>query len=155
MLYEVITARRALKNRRDGNFSSAVMALSVAFLFLPLAVTVFYSFNEAKGMVWTGFSFRWYEKLFLDSDKLWSSFANSVIIAFSSAFFATVLGTLASIGINWYRFPGKTYIQTVSFLPMVLPEVIIGISMLIFFSAVNLPLGMLTIFIAHTSYNFV
>lgn len=145
-------ARRALKNRRDGNLSTTIMALSVAFLFLPLAVTVFYSFNEAKGMVWTGFSFRWYEKLFLDSEKLWTSFGNSIVIAFTSAVVATILGTLASIGINWYRFPGKIYIQTVSFLPMVLPEVIIGISMLIFFSAVNLPLGMLTIFIAHATF---
>jgi len=145
-------ARRALRNRRDGTFSTTMMALAVAFLFLPLAVIVFYSFNEAKGMVWTGFSFRWYEKLFLDSEKLWTSFGNSVIIAFTSAFVATVIGTLASIGINWYRFPGRAYIQTVSFLPMVLPEVIIGISMLIFFSAVNLPLGMVTIFIAHTTF---
>lgn len=145
-------ARRALRNRQDGTLSSTVMALAVAFLFLPLGVTVFYSFNAAKGMVWDGFSIRWYEKLFLDSDKLWTSFGNSIIIAFTSALMATVVGTLASIGLNWYKFPGKTYIQTLSFLPMVLPEVIIGISMLIFFSAVNLPLGMLTIFIAHTTF---
>lgn len=145
-------ARRALRNRQDGQLSSTVMALTVAFLFLPLAVTVFYSFNSAKGMVWDGFSLKWYEKLFLDSDKLWTSFGNSIVIAFTSALMATVVGTLASIGLNWYKFPGKTYIQTLSFLPMVLPEVIIGISMLIFFSAVNLPLGMLTIFIAHTTF---
>lgn len=145
-------ARRALQNRPRISLSNSVMALCVLFLFLPLAVIVVFSFNRAKGMVWTGFSFGWYEKLFLDSEKLWSSFTNSLIIALSSAGTATVLGTLAAIGVNWYRFRFRVYIQTISFLPMILPEVILGISMLIFFSAVNLPLGMLTIYIAHTSF---
>jgi spermidine/putrescine transport system permease protein len=145
-------ARRAYQNKTHVSLSGTVMALSVAFLFLPLAVIVFYSFNKAKGMVWTGFSLGWYERLFLGSEKLWTSFGNSLIIAFTSAFVSTVLGTLAAIGVNWYRFKLRTYIQTISFLPMVLPEVIIGISMLIFFSAVNIPLGMLTIFIAHTTF---
>lgn len=145
-------ARRAYQNKAHISLSSTVMALSVAFLFVPLAVIVFYSFNAAKGMVWTGFSLGWYERLFMGSEKLWTSFGNSLIIAFASAFIATVLGTLASIGVNWYRFRFRAYIQTISFLPMVLPEVIIGISMLIFFSAVNVPLGMMTIFIAHTTF---
>lgn len=145
-------ARRAFQSKNRISLSNTVMTLSVLFLFLPLTVIVVYSFNRAKGMVWTGFSLGWYKKLFLDSDKLWSSFGNSLIIAFSSSLVATVLGTLASIGVNWYRFKARVYIQTVSFLPMVLPEVIIGISMLIFFSAVNVPLGMITIFIAHTTF---
>jgi len=145
-------ARRAFQNMNHLSLSNTVMTLSVIFLFLPLAVIVFYSFNKAKGMVWSGFSLQWYSRLFMNSTKLWDSFGNSLIIAFASAFVATVLGTLASIGVNWYRFRGRGYIQTISFLPMVLPEVIIGISMLIFFSAVNVPLGMLTIFIAHTTF---
>ena len=145
-------ARRAYQNKKRVSLSTTVMAVSVAFLFLPLAVIVFYSFNRAKGMVWTGFSLGWYERLFMGSEKLWTSFGNSLVIAFASAFVSTVLGTLASIGVNWYRFRFRAYIQTISFLPMVLPEVIIGISMLIFFSAVNIPLGMLTIFIAHTTF---
>lgn len=145
-------ARRALLDRTRWSLSHTVLTLAVIFLFLPLFVTVVYSFNKAKGMAWSGFSLGWYEKLFFNSDKLWTSFGNSFIIAFSSAFVATVLGTLAAIGVNWYKFIGRTYIQTISFLPMVLPEVIIGISMLIFFSAINVPLGMLTIFIAHTTF---
>lgn len=145
-------ARRAMQNHAKHSLSQTMLAVCVAFLFLPLLVIVVYSFNKAKGMVWTGFSLGWYHKLFFGSEKLWSSFGNSLIIAFSASFVATVLGTLAAIGVNWYRFRGRLYIQTISFLPMVLPEVIIGISMLIFFSAVNLPLGMLTIFIAHTTF---
>jgi spermidine/putrescine transport system permease protein len=145
-------ARRAIQNKPPLSLSHTVLTLGIIFLFLPLVVTVIYSFNKAKGMVWTGFSFGWYQKLFFGSEKLWTSFGNSFIIAFTSAFVATVLGTLAAIGVNWYRFLGRTYVQTISFLPMVLPEVIIGISMLIFFSAINIPLGMLTIFIAHTTF---
>ncbi len=145
-------ARRALQNKNHVSLSNTVLTVCLVFLFLPLLVIVVYSFNKAKGMVWTGFSLGWYEKLFMGSTKLWTSFGNSLIIAFASAFVSTVLGTLAAIGVNWYRFLGRTYIQTVSFLPMVLPEVIIGISMLIFFSAVNVPLGMITIFIAHTTF---
>lgn len=64
-----------------------------------------------------------------------------------------MLGSLAAIGIKWYRFKGRSYITTVSYLPMVLPEVIIGISMLIFFSAVKIRLGLFTIFVAHTTFN--
>ena len=145
-------AKRAYQNKNPVSLSHTVLTVAVVFLFLPLVVIVVYSFNSAKGMVWSGFSLGWYQKLLFGSDKLWSSFGNSLIIAFSSAFFATVLGTLAAIGVNWYRFRGRLYIQTISFLPMVLPEVIIGISMLIFFSAINIPLGMLTIFIAHTTF---
>lgn len=145
-------ARRALQNKNHLSLSNTVLVFSLVFLFLPLVVIVVYSFNKAKGMVWTGFSFGWYETLFFRSTKLWTSFNNSLIIAFASAFVATVLGTLAAIGVNWYRFKGRNYIQAISFLPMVLPEVIIGISMLIFFSAVNVPLGMATIFIAHTTF---
>ena len=144
-------AKRAYQNKNRVSLSNTVLTVAVVFLFLPLAVIVIYSFNSAKGMVWSGFSLGWYQKLFFGSDKLWSSFGNSLIIAFSSAFFSTVLGTLAAIGVNWYRFRGRLYIQTISFLPMVLPEVIIGISMLIFFSAINIPLGMITIFVAHTT----
>lgn len=145
-------AIRAMQNNNHRSLSNTVMTTALVFLFLPLLVIVVYSFNKAKGMAWTGFSLIWYQKLFFSSTKLWTSFGNSLIIAFASAFAATALGTLAAIGVNWYRFKGRTYIQTISFLPMVLPEVIIGISMLIFFSSVNVPLGMVTILIAHTTF---
>ncbi len=77
---------------------------------------------------------------------------NSLVVAITSGIVATILGTLASIGVSWYKFIGKSYIQTVSFLPMVLPEVIMGISLLIFFSGVKMSLGLFTIFIAHTTF---
>ncbi|MBP5441707.1 MAG: ABC transporter permease [Treponema sp.] len=134
------------------SFSKTVLALSLLFLFIPLFVIIFYSFNASKDTNFTGFSFVWYEKLIMDSDDLWSSLWNSLIIAFTSSATATVLGTLAAIGITWYKFFGKGYIQSISFLPMVLPEVIMGISLLIFFSGIKMSLGLLTIYIAHTTF---
>ncbi len=134
------------------SFSKTVLALSLLFLFIPLFVIIFYSFNESKDTNFTGFSFVWYEKLIMDSGDLWSSLWNSLIIAFTSSATATVLGTLAAIGITWYKFFGKGYIQSISFLPMVLPEVIMGISLLIFFSGIKMSLGLLTIYIAHTTF---
>ena len=135
------------------SFSYMMLGIVIIFLFIPLFVVVAYSFNSTKGMEWDHASLIWYEKLIFDSPSLWAAFKNSLIIALTSSVTATILGTLASIGIKWYRFHGKSYITTISYLPMVLPEVIIGISMLIFFSAVKIRLGMFTIFVAHTTFN--
>ena len=127
-------AKRSWKKRAVSfGFSNATLALTLVFLFLPLFVIVFYSFNEAKDTTWTKFSLVWYEKLVFGSSDLWASLWNSVFVAVVSSLVATVLGTLAAIGITWYKFRGKNYIQTTSFLPMVLPEVIMGVSLLIFF----------------------
>jgi spermidine/putrescine transport system permease protein len=144
-------AKRAFKTQVS--FSQTMFILTIVFLFLPLLVLVLYSFNESKGMRWTGFSFVWYEQLFLHSRDLWRAFWNSILIAITSAGTATVLGTFGAIGVNWYRFKLRGYIQTISFLPMILPEIIIGVSLALFFAGVKLPLGLLTIFIAHTTFN--
>jgi len=151
-VYKVSKAQVFKDHRRFG-FSNSILVLTILFLFTPLIVVVVYSFNSSKGMMWTGFSLKWYSALLFDSHELWRAFLNSFIIAISSSLVATILASLAAIGIKWYSFKGRKFIQTLSFLPMVLPEVIIGISMLIFFSAIRLPLGMISIFIAHTTFN--
>ena len=144
---------QVFRDHRRFGFSNIALVLVILFLFMPLFVVVTYSFNASKGMSWTGFSLKWYVKLIFDSPELWRAFGNSIIIALTSSAVATVLASLAAVGIKWYSFKGRNYIQTLSFLPMVLPEVIIGISMLIFFTAVRVPLGMFTIFVAHTTFN--
>ncbi|MCL2066865.1 MAG: ABC transporter permease [Treponema sp.] len=143
-------ARRAY--RRQFSFSQTVFWVAIIFLFMPLVVLIFYSFNSSTSMNWTGFSLRWYSQL-LRSRELWWAFRNSIIIAISSAAAATVIGTIGAIGINWYRFKLRAYVQTISFLPMILPEIIIGVSLSIFFAGIGLPLGLFTIFVAHTTFN--
>ncbi len=146
-------ARKNWKNRqRNFSFSKTVLYLTLLFLFIPLFVIIIYSFNEGKSAEFTRPSLIWYRQLVTGSGDLWRSLLNSVIVALSSAFVSTVLGTAASIGVNWYSFRGKKFINTITYLPMVLPEVIVGISMLIFFSGIRLPLGLFTIFAAHTTF---
>jgi spermidine/putrescine transport system permease protein len=143
-------AKRAY--RKKVSFSKTVFIVTMVFLFLPLFILIIYSFNDSMSMRWTGFSLRWYERLFSERG-LWRSFWNSMIIAFSSAISATVIGTLGAIGINWYKFKLRGYVQTISFLPMILPEIIIGVSLAIFFAGAGIPLGLFTIFVAHTTFN--
>jgi spermidine/putrescine transport system permease protein len=144
-------AKRAY--RRRFSFSQTIFIATIVFLFLPLMVLILYSFNSSKGMNWTGFSLVWYEQLFFRSRDLWRAFWNSAFVAVTSAATATVLGTAGAIGVNWYRFKLRNYIQVISFMPMILPEIIIGVSLSLFFAGVKLQLGLLTIFIAHTTFN--
>ncbi|MDR1574983.1 MAG: ABC transporter permease [Treponema sp.] len=146
-------ARHArLAYRRRFSLSQTVFIVTIVFLFLPLLVLILYSFNDSTGMHWNGFSLRWYGRL-LSSRELWRAFGNSFVIAVTSAATATVIGTIGAIGINWYRFKLRGYVQTISFLPMILPEIIIGVSLSIFFAGLGIPLGLLTIYIAHTTFN--
>jgi spermidine/putrescine transport system permease protein len=143
-------ARRA--SRRRFSLSQTVFIVTIVFLFLPLLVLILYSFNDSSGMNWTGFSLRWYGRL-IESRELWRAFGNSLIVALTSAATATALGTLGAIGVNWYRFKMRGYVQAVSFLPMILPEIIIGVSLSIFFAGLGIPLGLFTIYAAHTTFN--
>jgi spermidine/putrescine transport system permease protein len=142
-------ARRALF--KSFSFSNTVFVITLIFLFLPLVVLVVYSFNSSTSMTWTGFSFRWYQRL-LTERGLWIAFRNSIIIALTSAATATIIGTIGAIGVKWYKFKLRGYVQTISFLPMILPEIIIGVSLSIFFAGIGLPLGLFTIYIAHTTF---
>jgi spermidine/putrescine transport system permease protein len=145
-------ARRAY--RQHTSFSKMVFAGAIVFLFLPLLVLILYSFNGSKGMHWTGFSLRWYRELFsYQSRDLWRAFLRSAIIAFTSAVSATVIGAIGAIGVNWYRFRLRNYVQAIAFLPMILPEIIIGVSLSIFFAGINMQAGLINIYIAHTTFN--
>lgn len=134
-------------------FSPAVFTLVMIFLYLPLMILVIYSFNSSKTMNWSGFSLRWYYDLFFKSQSLWQSFMNSAIVAITSSTLSTIIGTLGAIGIYWYNFRFKKILQVASFLPLILPEIIIGVSLLIFFAGIKLKLGLFTIFLAHTTFN--
>jgi len=143
-------AKRAA--RKKFSFSQVVFFVTMIFLFLPLVILIVSSFNKSTGIRWTGFSLRWYQRLFSERE-LWRSFWNSIFIAASSALTATVIGTFGAIGINWHKFRLRNYVQTISFLPMILPEIIIGVSLSIFFAGAGISLGLFTIFVAHTTFN--
>ncbi|MBQ9239108.1 MAG: ABC transporter permease [Treponema sp.] len=146
-------AKKSWKRRgRPLTFSRITLALTVLFLFLPLIVIIFYSFNEGKSAAFTHLSLRWYRELLFNSRPLWEALLNSVIVAFASATVATILGALSSIGVMWFRFRGRSFIQTITYLPMVLPEVIVGVATLLFFNRMRIATGLFTIFAAHTTF---
>jgi spermidine/putrescine transport system permease protein len=144
-----VLVRSHIKHRISGSF----FWFTMFFFYAPLLVLIVFSFNEGRSMNFTGFSFKWYKVLFFDSAKLWGSFYNTILIALTSALVSTMIGTLGAIGIYWYNFKMKRYLEVVSYLPIILPEIIIGVSMLMFFAGMNIPLGLSTIIIAHITFN--
>lgn len=139
--------------KRKSKFSPFVFVLVMIFFYLPLTILIVFSFNNSKTMAWSGISLRWYQELFFNSGSLWKSFANSLIVAFSSATLSTIIGTLGAVGIYWYNFRLKKVLQIATFLPLVLPEIIIGVSLLIFFAGIKLKLSLFTVFLAHVTFN--
>lgn len=126
---------------------------SMFFFYFPLALLVVYSFNDGKAMVWKGFSWKWYKELFMYSDNIWKSFKYSIIIASLSGIISTAIGTLAAIGLQWYQFRYRKLLKVMTYLPLVIPDIIMGVSLLILFTTMKFNLGLTTIFIAHTTFN--
>ncbi|MBC2850490.1 ABC transporter permease [Cetobacterium sp. 8H] len=127
--------------------------LSMIFFYLPLLILVAYSFNEGRSSAWQGFSLKWYKELFLYSDNIWKAFKYSLIIGIISSTTSTLIGTLGAIGLHWYNFKHKKYLKVITFLPLVIPDIILGVSLLIMFATIKLELGLTSIFIAHTTFN--
>lgn len=101
---------------------------------------------------WKGFTFDWYIKLF-DNSALLNSFGNTIIIALTSTVLATIVGTLGAIGMYKYKFKGKGLIDGLLYIPVVIPEIVMGISLLTMFSRTNVPRGMLTLILAHVTFS--
>lgn len=119
------------------------------FLYLPLIIVVVYSFNDSRlNAEWVGFTFQWYDILFHD-DTMIEAAVNSLVIAISSSFFATILGTMA--GVTMYRYKPKL-LPILVLTPIAIPEILTGVSLLIFFIIINLTLGMLSIVLAHITF---
>lgn len=151
---EALSAAKGRAKRRKGlALSDFVYGAVIAFLFAPLLVLFIYSFNSSRSGSWSGFSFIWYERLFMGSGELWHAFGNSVVIALGSALTATLIGSLAAVGASRYSFWYKPYVRSMSFIPMIMPEIIVGVSLLVFFAGIGLKLGLVTVWIAHTTFN--
>ncbi|NDK37783.1 ABC transporter permease subunit [Pseudoxanthomonas gei] len=135
-----------------------ILGLGFAFLYLPILVLMFYSFNENKlATVWSGFSLKWYGKL-LQNDQMLGAAWISIKIAFWTATASVVLGTLAALVMTrMRRFPGKTLFGALITAPLVMPEVILGLSILMLFMSLGsliglAPRGVLSIWIAHVTF---
>src|SRR5438552_1090924 len=133
-------------------FNVAAVALGLAFLYLPIVILVIYSFNASRLVaVWGGWSTRWYVELVNDQAMLTAAWV-SLRIAFLSAAAATVLGTLAAVALaRGRRFRGRVLFTGLIYAPLVMPEVITGLALLLLFVAVEVDRGFWTVTIAHTT----
>ena len=124
----------------------------LAFLYLPLLILALYSFNESRiNAVWSGFTFDWYLSLFKNRRVL-EALTNSLIVAVASTLVSTILGTTAAIALNKYQYKYKNVINGLLYLPILIPEIVMGLSLLVLFSQVHIPLGKTSLILAHITF---
>ncbi|MDF0556488.1 ABC transporter permease [Kamptonema sp. UHCC 0994] len=155
-------------------------ALGFTFLYLPILILIIYSFNTSRSnAVWHGFTLNWYRSLFVSagvivegsaqgsaniSDAgLWEALNNSLLIAAISTLLATIFGTMIALALERFRFPGRRTLEALLFLPIIIPEITMGISLLVFFTLVfrlvenligiRITLGLPTVIIGHIAFN--
>lgn len=147
--------------------------LAFSFLYLPILILIIYSFNASRfNAVWRGFTLDWYYSLFgsarttlgfASSAGIWTALNNSLLIAAISTLLATILGTTIALALERFHFPGRKAVEALLFLPIIMPEITIGISLLVFFTLVfrivenltgfRLNLGLPTVIIGHVVFN--
>ena len=140
-------------NRRFSWFNATSLTLGFAFLYLPMVILVIFSFNESKLVtVWAGFSAKWYGELVHNQAFLDAAWV-TLKVAVASSTLATILGTMAAyVLVRAGRFAGRTLFSGMIYAPLVMPEVITGLAMLLLFIAVGLDRGVTTIILAHTTF---
>ena len=133
-------------------FSNAYLGVILICMYVPVVLVVIYSFNESKyDTQWTGFTLDWYGKM-INNSALMDALKNSLIIALCSCGISAVVGTIGAVGITRWDFKMKGMIENLAILPIMIPEIILGMVFLAFFSFLKLPFGMLTLIIGHTSF---
>ncbi|WP_323767662.1 ABC transporter permease [Marinovum sp.] len=139
---------------RFSPFNAISLTLGFAFLYLPMIILVIYSFNDSKLVtVWAGFSTRWYGEL-LQNEAFLDAAWVTIRVAVASSTIATVLGTMAAyVLVRAGRFHGRTLFSGMIYAPLVMPEVITGLSLLLLFIGIGLDRGIVTIILAHTTFS--
>lgn len=146
--------KRRRKEKMHKRINVIFCALVYTFLFLPISVIVVNSMNATTSkpyLAWKGFTLDWYVELW-DNTALLEAFGNTMIIAIVSTILATIIGTLGAVGMYKYKFKGKGIIDGLLYIPVVIPEIVLGISLLTIFARVDIPRGMLTLILAHVTF---
>lgn len=138
--------------KKNGKLSNFYMGLIILFIYLPIFFVILYSFNESKSTaVLGGLSLKWYEELFHDRD-IKEALVNSLMLGVITCFVAAVIGTLGAVGLARSHLRSKGLIDYIARLPIMIPEIILGMVFMAFFAMLNLPFGMVTLVIAHTAF---
>ena len=144
---------RIEKKRRSFNLKMTIFSVIVfAFIYLPILVMVIFSFNDQRrNYYWKGFTLKWYEKLFTDSNLvefLWIS----LIIAVLATVISVIIGTIGAFGLVRFEFKLKQLVNGALYIPVVVPEVVLGIALLMLYETVSMPLGLPAIVLAHVTF---
>lgn len=156
------TFRRARASlfERGAGVLLAQTAFVYLFLYLPIAVLITLSFNDSRyAVVWQGFTTKWYTALLqgetvarVDPNAAWNALLNSVEIAAATVVISSVFGTMLAFALDRYDFPGKRLFTGVVFMPIIIPSIVMGISLLLFFNIVGIQLGIGTAIIGHVAF---
>lgn len=138
--------------KKNSKLSGFYLGLIFFLMYLPIAVVVVFSFNQSKlPVAFTGFSLEWYDKLFHNSAMM-EALVNSLILGVSSCAISAVIGTLGAVGLSRIHWKSKGVLEYISILPLMIPEIILGMVLMAFFYMLGLPFGMLTLLIGHTVF---
>ena len=146
--------KRKRREKRRKCLGVGFCTLVYLFLFLPISVIVVNSFNATTTkpyLSWKGFTFDWYVRLW-ENTSLLEAFGTTMAIALISTLLSTIIGTLGAVGMYKFKFKGKALIDGLLYIPVVIPEIVLGISLLTIFAKVNIPRGMLTLVLAHVAF---
>ena len=133
-----------------GNIYTYIIFL---FLYLPILILIFFSFNESRSNInFTGFSLKWYGILFNDADIM-AALKNTIIIAILSSVISTIIGSLAAIAISNLKKFNKSMVMNVTYIPVLNPDIVMGLSLMLLFTAFYLKLGFITVLIAHITFS--
>jgi spermidine/putrescine transport system permease protein len=152
-----IKQKASLGRRLQAGFNKrALLWLAVGlflFLYIPILILIIFSFNESSQIgLWTGFSWRWYGELFRDEAVL-QALRLSLWVAFWSTLISTFLGTLTALAMERHRFWGKITYDAILYLPIIIPDIVMALSTLLFFVVLGVALSRYTILIAHVAFN--
>ncbi len=137
---------------KEIKFSKVFLVLIMLLIYLPIAVVVVYSFNGSKiSSVWSGLSLEWYRQLFDDVD-MFVALKNSLVLATLSSVLSGIIGTLGAVGIRRSKMRAESPVEYLTMLPIMIPEIILGMLFMAFFSMLGMPFGMGTLVIAHSTF---
>lgn len=147
------TKRQNKKYRKERlRLSDWYLYLLLAIMYLPILIVILYSFNVSKtSVIWGGFTLDWYRELFEDRSLL-ESLKNSVILALLSSSMAGIVGTLGAVGMARVQFRSKGMLEYMVLVPIMIPEIILGMVFMAFFSLLGLPFGMTTLVLGHSAF---
>ncbi|MDR2860804.1 MAG: ABC transporter permease [Elusimicrobiota bacterium] len=134
-------------------FSRAFSGLVFLFLYAPIAIVILFSFNTSKrNIIFEGWTLHWYKDMWSNS-ALIQSFMNTIVVSSASTIISVIIGTLTAVAMFRYKFKGKGLIDALLYIPVVIPEIVLGISLLASFAIASVPLGRISLIIAHATFS--